>query len=85
MCGKGGEVFMVPTQQGQRKPKWPTHKEPGGKKEKEKEKKKKAQQRNIANGAKLWCGVRFPWTWTCGVPMDVCAWSLLPFNKFASS
>ena len=41
MCGKGGEVFMVPTQQGQRKPKWPTHKEPGGKKEKEKEKKKK--------------------------------------------
>ena len=42
MCGKGGEVFMVPTQQGQRKPKWPTHKEkdPGGKKEKEKEKKK---------------------------------------------
>ena len=40
MCGKGGEVFVVPTQQGQRKPKWPTHKDPGGKKEKEKEKKK---------------------------------------------
>ena len=44
--GEGGEVFMVPTQQGQRKPKRPTHKDPG------EEKKKKVQQRNIANGAK---------------------------------
>ena len=51
MCSKGGEVFMVPTQHVQRKPKWPTHKDPRGKKEKEKEK-KKIQQRNIANGAK---------------------------------
>ena len=28
VCGEGGEVFMVPTQQGQRKPKRPTHKDP---------------------------------------------------------
>ena len=28
VCGEGGEVFMVPTQQGQRKPKQPTHKDP---------------------------------------------------------
>ena len=45
MCGEGGEVFMVPIQWGQRKPKWPTHKDPG-----KKRKKRKAQQRNIANG-----------------------------------
>ena len=44
--GKGGEVFMVPTQRGQRKPKRPTHKDLG------EEKKKKVQQRNITNGAK---------------------------------
>ena len=47
VCGEGGDVFMVPTQWGQRKPKWPTHKDPG-----EKRKKRKARQRNIANGAK---------------------------------
>ena len=47
VCGEGGEMFMVPTQRGQRKPKWPTHKDLG-----EKRKKRKAQQRNIANGAK---------------------------------
>ena len=29
VCGEGGEVFMVPTQRGQRKPKRPTHKDPG--------------------------------------------------------
>ena len=45
VCGEGGEVFMVSTQREQRKPKWPTHKDPG-------EEKKKAQQMNIANGAK---------------------------------
>ena len=28
VCGEGGKVFMVPTQQGQRKPKRPTHKDP---------------------------------------------------------
>ena len=28
VCGEGGDVFMVPTQRGQRKPKWPTHKDP---------------------------------------------------------
>ena len=44
--GKGGEVFMVPTQRGQRKPKRPTHKDLG------EEKKKKVQQMNITNGAK---------------------------------
>ena len=38
VCGEGGDVFMVPTQQGQRKPKWLTHKDPGEKK-KRKEKK----------------------------------------------
>ena len=48
VCGEGGDVFMVPTQRGQRKPKWPTHKDPREKKRK----KRKAQQRNIANGAK---------------------------------
>ena len=42
----GGEVFIVPTQRGQNKPKRPTHKDPWGKK------KKKAQQMNVANGAK---------------------------------
>ena len=46
VCGEGGEVFMVPTQQGQRKPKRPTRKDP------REEKKKETQQRNIANGAK---------------------------------
>ena len=50
VCGEGGEVLMVPTQQGQRKPKRPTHKDP--REEKKKKKKKKTQQRNIANGAK---------------------------------
>ena len=33
VCGEGGDVFMVPTQRGQRKPKWLTHKDPGEKKE----------------------------------------------------
>ena len=37
VCGKGGEVFIVPTQWGQRKPKWSTHKDPGEKKKKKKE------------------------------------------------
>ena len=46
VCGEGGEMFMIPTQRGQKKPKWPTHKDPG------EEKKKKTQQMNIANGAK---------------------------------
>ena len=50
VCGKGGEVFMVPTQRGQKKPKWLTHKDPREKKKKKK--KRKAQQMNIANGAK---------------------------------
>ena len=45
VCGEGGEVFMVPTQQGQRKPKQSTHKDP--------EKKKKIYiYIYIANGAK---------------------------------
>ena len=47
VCGEGDEVFLVPTQRGQRKPKRPTHKDP-----REEKKKKKTQQRNIANGAK---------------------------------
>ena len=47
VCSDGGDVFMIPTQQEQRKPKWPTHKDPG-----EKRKKRKAQQMNITNGAK---------------------------------
>ena len=43
VCGEGGDVFMVPTQRGQKKPKWLTHKDPGEKKkEKEKEKEKKS-------------------------------------------
>ena len=45
VCGEGGEVFMVPTQRGQRKPRQPIYKDP-------EEEKKKAQQMNIANGAK---------------------------------
>ena len=36
VCGHGGDVFMVPTQQGQRKLKWPTHKDLGEKERKEK-------------------------------------------------
>ena len=47
VCGKGGEVFMVPPSGNRESLKRPTHKEPG-----EGKKKKKAQQRNIANGAK---------------------------------
>ena len=47
VCGEDGDVFMVPTQRGQRKSKWPTYKD-----SREKRKKRKAQQRNIANGAK---------------------------------
>ena len=39
VCGKGDEVFMVPTQWGQSKPKQPTNKDPG----------EKSQQRNVAN------------------------------------
>ena len=31
VCGEGGEVFMVPIQWGQRKPKWPTYKDLGEK------------------------------------------------------
>ena len=50
VCSEGGDVFMVPIQRGQRKPKWPTHKDPGEKRKKKKE--EEAQQRNIANGAK---------------------------------
>ena len=47
VCGEGGEVFIVPIQRGQRKPKRPTQKDLG-----EGKKKKKTQQMNIANGAK---------------------------------
>ena len=56
LCSKGGEVFIVLTQWGQKKPKRPTHKDT---------EKKKTQQ--------MKCDARFPWTWTCGVPMDVSA------------
>ena len=38
VCDKGGEVFMVPTQWGQSKPKQPTPKDP----------REKSQQRNVA-------------------------------------
>ena len=38
VCGEGGDVFMVPTQRGQRKPKWPTHKDPGEEKKERNEK-----------------------------------------------
>ena len=48
VCGEGGDVFMVPTQRGQRKPKRLTHKDP----REEKKRRKETQQRNIANGAK---------------------------------
>ena len=40
VCGESGEVFMVPTQRGQRKPKRPTHKDPGEEKKKNDEKNK---------------------------------------------
>ena len=39
VCSEDGEVFMVPTQQGQRKPKWTTHKDPG-EREREREREK---------------------------------------------
>ena len=45
VCSEGGDVFMVPMQRGQRKPKWPTHKNPGEKRRN----KRKTQQKNIAN------------------------------------
>ena len=34
VCGEGGDVFMVPIQRGQRKPKWLTHKDTGEKRKK---------------------------------------------------
>ena len=36
VCDEGGDVSMVPTQRGQRKPKWPTHKDLGEKRKKKK-------------------------------------------------
>ena len=56
VCGEGGEVFMVPTQQGQRKPKRPTRKDP------REEKKKKKPNKGILLMVLNKCGVRFPWT-----------------------
>ena len=47
--GKGGEVFVVPTQWEQRKPKRPTHKDPERERERERE---REDQRNIVKGAK---------------------------------
>ena len=40
---KGGEVFVVPTQWGQRKPKRPTHKDPG-EREREREREKSPKE-----------------------------------------
>ena len=34
VCSEGDEVFMIPIQRGQRKPKQPTHKDPRKKKKK---------------------------------------------------
>ena len=42
VCGEGGDVFMVPTHQGQKMPKQPTYKDPG---EEEEQKKKKNKMR----------------------------------------
>ena len=51
MFGKGGEVFVVPTQWGQRKPKRPTHKDPGEReREREREKPKGILLRGLNNG-----------------------------------
>ena len=51
VCSEGGEVFMVPTQRGQRKPKWPTHKDPGeGKKKEEKKPNKGILLMVLTNG-----------------------------------
>ena len=63
VCSEGGEMFMVPTQRGQRKPKWPTHKDP----REEKKKPNKGILLMVLNNG----GARFPWTWTYEVPMDV--------------
>ena len=65
VCGEGGEVFMVPTQRGQRKPKRSTHKDP--REEKKKKKPNKGILLMVLNNG----GARFPWTWTYKVPMDV--------------
>ena len=44
LCSKGGEVFIVLTQWGQKKPKRPTHKDPG--EEKKKNDKKNKDEKN---------------------------------------
>ena len=64
VCGEDGEVFMVPTQRGQRKPKRLTRKDP-------REEKKKKPNKGILLMVLNNGGARFPWTWTHEVPMDV--------------
>ena len=60
VCGEGGDVFVVPTQRGQKKPKWPTHKDPG-----EKRKKRKALPMGIdvqgSHGCAYGVDTWFPW------------------------
>ena len=53
VCGEGGDVFMVPTQRGQRKPKRPTHKDP-------REEKKKKTNKGILLMVLNNGGARFP-------------------------
>ena len=71
VCGEGGDVFMVPTQRGHRKPKWSTHKDPG---EKKKEKKKKPNKgillmvlnNGVMRGSHGHRRAGFPWMYVQG-------------------
>ena len=78
VCGEGGEVFMVPTQRGQRKSKRPTHKDPGEEKRKKKKKPNKGillmvLNNGVVRGSHGHGHTGFPWMCVRGwhvVPMD---------------
>ena len=57
VCGESGEVFMIHTQWGQRKPKRPTHKDP----REEKKKKKPNKEILLMVQIMVWCEI----------PMDI--------------
>ena len=69
VCGEDGDVFMVPTQRGQRKPKWPTDKDPGEKKKKKKPNKGillMVLNNGVMRGSHGHRRVGFPWMYVQG-------------------
>ena len=71
VCGESGDMFMVPTQRGQRKPKWPTHKDPGEKKKKRKKKPNKGillmvLNNGVIRGSHGHRRAGFPWMYVQG-------------------